>query len=193
MKGYSSSFSLDFTNVSDVKAYIAVGYTDEKDVLLARVKIVPANTGVVLRTDNPGVTVNVPTTTSNVYYANLLLPAVANVTIQPTETINGVDYTNLMVGADSQTGEMGFISFTSAVTRSNNCYLHVPTSFYQSSAAARQGGLGMVFVDSESTDIQELMQRGYTADGVYYDLQGRKVTPNKKGLYIRNGKKVYLK
>lgn len=193
MKGYSNSYGLDFTGINDVKAYIAVGYTENKDVILARVYVVPANTGVVLRTDNPGVSADVPITTTDVYYANLLLPAVNNVTIQPTETVDGVSYTNLMVGTDSSTGQLGFVTFSSAVTRSNNCYLHVPTSFYQSAAAARQSGtLGMVFIDSESTDIQSLMHDGTAATGIY-DLQGRKVTTAKKGLYIRNGKKYYVK
>ena len=31
-----------------------------------------------------------------------------------------------------------------------------------------------------------------TYDGVY-DLSGRKVQPQSKGLYIKNGKKVYIK
>ena len=193
MKGYSSEYGLDFTNVSDVKAYIAVGFTGEKNVILASVNIVPANTGMILRTDNPGVEINVPITNSEVYYANLLKPAVNNVTIQPTETVGGVDYTNLMVGTDSSTGQLGFITFSNAVTRSNNCYLSVPTSFFQSAATARQGGLDMIFVDSETTtDIESLMQSGIITDNIY-DLQGRKVTTAKKGLYIRNGKKVYIK
>ena len=50
----------------------------------------------------------------------------------------------------------------------------------------------MVFIDSESTDIQSLMHDGTAAAGIY-DLQGRKVTTVKKGLYIRNGKKYYVK
>ena len=194
MKGYSNMVSLDFTNVTDVKPYIAVGYTDKQEVLLARVDIVPANTGVVLLSKNASVTVSVPTTTRDVYYVNMLLPAVENVTIQPTETIDGVDYTNLMVGPDEETGELGFIDFSKygPQTASKNSYLRVPTSFYQSAAAARPGGLGMVFVDSETTDIQELMKNGTTVNGIY-DLQGRKVTPTKKGIYISNGKKFFVK
>ena len=160
---------------------------------MAKVKIVPPNTGFVLRTENPGVVVTVPTTVSDVYYANLLLPAVKNVTVQPSETIDGVDYTNLMVGTDSNTGELGFISFTSPVTCSNKSYLQVPTSFYQSVAGARQAGLSMLFVDSETTDIESLMRNGIAEDAACYDLQGRKVTAPKKGLYIRNGKKVYIR
>ena len=193
MIGYSSEYGLDFTRVTDVKAYIAVGYTDDKKVILTNVKIVPPNTGIVLRTSTPGVVATVPTTVSNVYYANLLLPAVKNVTVQPSETIDGVDYTNLMVGTDSNTGELGFISFNSPVTCSNKSYLQVPTSFYQSAAGARQAGLGMLFVDSETTDIESLMHNGIAKDAACYDLQGRKVAAPKKGLYIRNGKKVFIR
>lgn len=191
MKGFSSANGLDFTNVSKVKAYIAVGFTASKDVLMARVKIVPPYTGVVLLTTTPGITVDVPVTLEDVYYVNMLKQAVESVLINPVETIDGVDYTNLLIGTDSNTGELGFITFDASVTRSNNCYLQVPTSFYESATTSRQG-LGMVFVDSESTDIQPLMQNGITTD-VIYDLQGRKLTSTKKGLYIRNGKKFYVK
>ena len=195
MIGYSSKYGLDFNNVSDVKSYIAVGYTDAKDVILSRAKIVPPYTGIVLTTDNPGVEVEVPISDRGVYYANLLQPAVDNVTIYATMTIDGVDYTNLMVGPDATTGELGFIEFAeySPVTCSNKCYLRVPTSFYQNATAARPwGGLGIVFDDAEATGIRSLEQDTDT-DGLYFDLQGRKVTPAKRGIYIRNGKKILIK
>ena len=79
MIGYSSQYSLDFTGINDVKAYIVIGFTDTKGVLMARVNVVPANTGIVLKSDVAGVEVEVPVTTSDVYYANLLKPAVNNV------------------------------------------------------------------------------------------------------------------
>ena len=195
MIGYSSKYGLDFNNVSAVKSYIAVGYTDAKDVILSRAKIVPPYTGIVLITDNPGVEVEVPLTDHDVYYANLLQSAVDNVTVYATETIDGVDFTNLMVGPDATTGELGFIEFAeySPVTCSNKCYLRVPTSFYQNATAARPwGGLGIVFDDAEATGIRFLEQDTDT-DGLYFDLQGRKVTPAKRGIYIRNGKKILIK
>ena len=195
MIGYSNNKSLDFTNVSDVTAYIAVGFTDAKKVIMAHVNIVPANTGVVLKSQTEGVEVDVPITDRDVYYSNLLQPAVDNVTIQPTETIDGVNYTNLMVGKDNTTNKLGFITFNSAVTRSNNSYLRVPTTFYQNAmVAGARSSLDMVFIDSdEPTAIESLMQSDTMADGVCYDLQGRKVIPAQKGLYIRNGKKFYVK
>ena len=192
MIGYSSQYSLDFTGINDVKAYIVIGFTDTKGVLMARVYVVPANTGVVLKSDVAGVEVEVPTTTSDMYYANLLKPAVNNVTIYPTQVIDGVNYTNLMVGKlDNQ--QMGFVTLPSSNTYSNKCYLQIPTAFYESATSAREGGMEIVFVDDETTDIRSLMHNGSATNDTYYDLQGRKVTPVKKGIYIHNGKKVIVR
>ena len=192
MIGYSSQYNLDFTEINDVKAYLAIGFTDTKSVLMARVNVVPANTGVVLKSDIAGVEVEVPITISDVYYANLLKPAVDNVTIYPTEDIDAVNYTNLMVGKlDNE--QMGFVTLPSSKAYSNKCYLQVPTAFYNGAASAREGGLEMEFVDTEITDIRSLMHKGSATNDAYYDLQGRKVTPVKKGLYIHNGKKVIVK
>ena len=192
MIGYSNQYSLDFTGINDVKAYLAIGFTDTKGVLMARVNIVPANTGVVLKSDVAGVEVEVPITTSDVYYANLLKPAVNNVTIYPTEDIDAVNYTNLMVGKLANE-QMGFVTLPSSNTYSNKCYLQIPTAFYESATSAREGGMEIVFVDDETTDIRSLMHNGSATNDAYYDLQGRKVIPGKKGIYIHNGKKVIVR
>lgn len=192
MIGYSSQYNLDFTGINDVKAYLAIGFTDTKSVLMARVYVVPANTGIVLKSDVAGVEVEVPTTTSDVYYANLLKPAVNNVTIYPTEDIDAVNYTNLMVGKLANE-QMGFVTLPSSKAYSNKCYLQIPTAFYESATLARDGGMEMVFVDDETTDIRSLMHQGSATNDAYYDLQGRKVTTVKKGIYIKNGKKVIVK
>ena len=192
MIGYSSQYNLDFTGINDVKAYIVIGFTDTKGVLMARVNVVPANTGIVLKSDVAGVEVEVPTTTSDMYYANLLKPAVKNVTIYPTEDIDAVNYTNLMVGTLNNQ-QMGFVTLPSSKAYSNKSYLQIPTEFYNGAASAREGGLEMEFVDTETTDIRSLMHKGSATNDAYYDLQGRKVTPVKKGIYIHNGKKVIVK
>lgn len=195
MKGYSSDRGLDFTHVADVKAYIASFFTKEHTTYLTRIYVVPPHTGIVLKTDNPGVTVDVPTTNEDVYIANLLMPAVENVTVKPTETIDGVDYRNLMVGMLNGTSTMGFVEFSSQVVRSNNCYLRVPVSFYNSAASARSvGGLNMVFDDEvEATGIQAIEEYQNEETGNTYDLGGRKVNNSRKGLVIKNGKLIYVK
>ena len=194
MKGFSSSYGLDFTGINDVKAYIAVGFTKEYVTYLSRVYVVPPYTGVVLRTETPGITVNIPTTDEDVYLANLLQPAVSNTTINPTETIEGVDYGNLMVGKISGTETMGFVKFNNPVVRSNNCYLRVPIDFYNALASAsNMDGLSVVFDDDETTDIRSIDAIESPADDRVYDLQGRPVTTAKKGLVIKNGKLVFVK
>lgn len=192
MIGYSSQYSLDFTGINDVRAYIAIAFSDTRNVYMTRVYVVPANTGIVLKSDVAGVEVEVPTTTRDMYYANLLKPAVKNVTIYPTEDIDAVNYINLMVGTLNNQ-QMGFVILPSSKAYSNKCYLQVPTEFYTGAASAREGGLEMEFVDTETTDIRSLMHKGSATNDAYYDLQGRKVTPVKKGLYIHNGKKVIVK
>lgn len=197
MKGYSSNFGLDFTNVDGVKAYTAVGFSQDHVVYLSRVKVVPPNTGIVLKTETPGITVNVPLTDEDVYLANLLIPAETNVTVNPTETIDDVEYRNLMVGQLTGTQTMGFVEFTSPVVRSNNCYLQVPASFYNTTpSAATRGGLCLVFDDEGTTDINPIKYKGIeelksSSDDIIYDLQGRKVANPRKGLYIKNGKKIF--
>ena len=194
MIGYSSKYGLDFTGTNDVKAYAAVAYTDDHITYLSRIYVVPPYTGVVLRTETPGITIDIPTTNEDVILANLLLPAVSNTTINPTETIDGVEYRNLMVGQLSGTTTMGFVEFSSAVTRSNNCYLRVPLSFYNSAASARElGGLNVVFDDDETTDIRTINEPASPASDKVYDLQGRPVTTTKKGLVIKNGKLIFVK
>lgn len=194
MIGYSSRYGLDFTGVSDVKAYSAVAFTKDYVTYLSRIYVVPPYTGVVLRTETPGITVDIPTTGEDVYMANLLQPAVSNTTINPTETIEGVEYGNLMVGKISGTETMGFVKFNTPVVRSNNCYLRVPLNFYNSLASApQQNGLTFVFDDNETADIRSINESVSSADDKVYDLQGRPVTTTKKGLVIKNGKLIFIK
>lgn len=194
MIGYSSQYGLDFTGINDVKAYAAVAFTKGYVTYLSRIYVVPPYTGVVLRTETPGITVDVPTTDEDVYMANLLQPAVSNTTINPTETIEGVEYGNLMVGKISGTETMGFVKFNSPVVRSNNCYLRVPIDFYNALASApQQNSLTFVFDDDETTDIRSVDALESLVDDKVYDLQGRLVTTAKKGLVIKNGKLFFVK
>ena len=89
MIGYSSKYGLDFTGINDVKAYAAVAFTKGYVTYLSRVYVVPPYTGVVLRTETPGITVDIPTTDEDVYMANLLQPAVSNTTINPLSFQSG--------------------------------------------------------------------------------------------------------
>ena len=189
--GYSSNVGLDFTNVEKVKAWIATGYTDKGTVLLSRIKVVPPYTGLYLSTEEPGVTVEVPTTEDRVYYANLLLPVVGQITVSPTETIDDVEYT--FYGVGTLNGKPSFAQFTNTQSYGpNKSLLRVPSSYVP--AAARSAGyFDVEFTDDEATPIRDITVSGSDIQADYYDLQGRKISVVKKGLYIRNGKKVFVR
>lgn len=48
------------------------------------------------------------------------------------------------------------------------------------------------FDDNSVTDVVSV-KRSSVRDNVYYDLQGRRVVQPKKGVYVRNGKKLFVK
>ena len=189
--GYSSSHGLDFTNVTDVKAWIVSGFTDDATVLLSRVKIVPPNTGLYLTSDVAGIEVDVPTTDKDIYYANLLKAAVTEETIQPTEMIGGVEYTNFVVGKLTN-GDMGFVRVTAERTLGpNKSRLLVPSSYYPVNAPS----LSVEFIDETTTDIKDFEAEHQQPTGHVFDLQGRKLSVDqaRKGMYIYKGKKYFIK
>lgn len=48
-------------------------------------------------------------------------------------------------------------------------------------------------LDGETTAVEAVLTPAASADGEYYDLQGRRVTAPAKGIYVTNGKKVIIK
>ena len=197
MIAYSSRYGLDFSDRPEIKAYIVIGYNWLHQVMLVHVKVVPPYTGMVIKTTKAmydGGEYEVPTTTEDYYYANLLVPVVETQTVTPTETIDDVEYTNFAVGT-LVGGAIGFVRLPSNWTATNKSYLRVPTSLYDNTPSARElGGFDVEFVEGEeATAILNAQRNAPVNEGNYYDLQGRKVKPVGKGLYIHNGKKVFIK
>ena len=191
--GYSSANGLDFTNVTDMKAWVVTGFMDDATVLLSRVKIVPPNTGLYLTSDVAGVEVDVPTTDRDVYYMNMLLAAVNEETINPTEIRNGVEYTNFVVGK-LNSGEMGFVRVKNTRTLGpNKSRLLVPSSYYPVSNQAPE--LQVTFTEDASTTDLRSIDVTQPSDSHVFDLQGRKLSVGQaqKGLYIYKGKKYVIK
>ena len=197
MIAYSSKYGLDFTDRPELKAYIACGYNSKKEVMLVHVNVVPPYTGMVIKTTNgiyDGGEYDVPTTTEDYYYANLLVPVVETGTVTPTETIDDVEYTNFTIGT-LDGGGIGFVKLTTNWTAHNKSYLRVPTSLYENTSYARAiRGFNVEFVEGEkATAILNAKHEIQEDEGDYYDLLGRKVKPNRQGLYIHKGKKVFIK
>ena len=85
-------------------------------------------------------------------------------------------------------GVLGFYKYSGTYMNSNKCYLDV-------SSVANAKSFTLQFVEGETTGISEVrtLDKSNICDGHYYDLQGRRVENPSHGLYIINGKKVYIK
>ena len=91
--------------------------------------------------------------------------------------------------ADSR-NPIGFYKLNNTVTTipGNKAFLVL------TNAEAQAKGFILEFEDGGTTGIETIESSKYsTEDGVYYDLQGRRVENPTRGVYIVNGKKVVIK
>ena len=91
--------------------------------------------------------------------------------------------------ADSR-NPIGFYKLNNTVTTipGNKAFLVL------TNAEAQAKGFVLEFEDGGTTGIETIENSKHsTEDGVYYDLQGRRVENPTRGVYIVNGKKVVIK
>ena len=124
---------------------------------------------------------------------NMLLAAVNEETIDPTEVRNGMEYTNFVVGKLTS-GEMGFVRVKNTRTLGpNKSRLLVPSSYYPVNNQAPE--LQVTFTEDGSTTDLRGIDVTQPSDSHVFDLQGRKLSVGQaqKGIYIYKGKKYVIK
>ncbi len=176
---FCSSDALDFSGVSGIKAYIASGFNPSTGTLvLTRVTEVPAGEGLYIVGDEGSY--NVPATTTDMVYSNLLKGVTTATTISPTDG----DNTNFILANGSH--GVGFYTLSAAgELAGGKAYLQLPTA-----SVASVKAINVVFNDEE-TAIKDVEQSP-NVQGIY-NLQGHQVNAPRRGLYIINGKKVIIK
>ena len=181
----SSTYALDFTNVENIYAYIAV-IDEDGEVAYKRIRKVPANTGLLLR--NPAGTsdkAKVPviastetpeSTESTVGNRFVAVP----VTIDALAT-EGNGVTNYILNSIGSKGP-GFYQANNKKVAAGKAYLAIPTSTHVKA---------LVFDEDDATGIAEVesFDEGTQAT---YNLAGQRVPARsaQKGIYIVNGKKI---
>ena len=83
-------------------------------------------------------------------------------------------------------GPIGFYEYTATNLPKGRAYFEIATS------TTNAKGYLFDFGNGETTGISNATM-GNEAENTYYDLSGRRIAAPKHGLYIRNGKKVYIK
>lgn len=144
-------------------------------------KIIPANVGVVL-------VGNTASETSAALSIANSASTVAHGVITGTTTdlpIGGLQSLYLVLGVSNQEPQsVGFFQPTGATIPAYKAY--IPTS-----AISSVRGLYFNF-DGETTSIDPTVLTP-AKDETIYDLSGRRVNKTVKGIYIKNGKKIYVK
>ena len=187
---------LDFSE-ADVKAYVATGY--DGTIWLSRVMTASAGTPLYIRGEKGSYTI--PSKATQTVYANMLVGnnSEAAITINSTDG----DYTNFFIGSS------GFSKVTdSRNVSAHKSYLQILTSCLPAQARGFSDG-DIVFGESEVEMVNiPIMSLGSDDDettgisrvasevdnDVWYNLKGQRIdAPTRKGLYIKNGKKVVVK
>lgn len=180
---YCYNHDLDFSNVEGLKAYIVSGFSPSTGKLvLTPITKVKAGEGLLLQGAEG--TYEVPFTTTDMYYTNLLKGVTTATEISPTSG----NETNFILA----NGKHGIGFYTLSETgelAAGKAYLHIPTSEVESMEARC---FILNFENDEATGIIEHKSMTETND-CYYDMQGRRVLHPSRGIYIVNGKKVFIK
>ena len=178
---FCSQYALDFTDITDVWAYIAK-YENDK-VTYHRVKKVPANTGLLLRNkletgaiscDVPFLTINADDVTGNMFIG----------TLEDINALASVDGTNTNYILNNGANGVGFYKANNKKVGAGKAYLQLPTEGAKTFIGFEEEG--------EATSISTMDNGQLTMDNVY-NLQGQKVGSEYKGIVIVNGKKFINK
>ena len=177
---YCSPYALDLEHATGLTdAYFVTG--GEGGVLTkTSVKngTVPANTGLLLKADEGTVTMPIVGASTTDVSANKLIGKTAAYNLAAND-----GYVLMATG----TNGLGFYKNANAFTvGANTAYL--PANF-AGGATARE----FFSLDDDATAISEAKSQQPMVNGLFFDLQGRKVAQPQKGLYIVNGKKVVMK
>lgn len=181
-KTYATTYlPFDVTLPADVKAYI-VDHAADGVATVSEVADVPANQGVVLVGQNASATSAALTlgTASANCSGNLLSGRNTQLTIDEAAK---ADY---FIFGNGDNG-VGFYHPNSTTLKENRAFLPAANVSAGSSASGFRLDFG-----GEITGIASAIQAD-DANATYYDLSGRRVNRPVKGLYVKDGKKIYVK
>ena len=172
---FCSNYALDFTGISDLKAYIVTGHTDSAIDVTQMTATVPAGTPLLLE----GATTDLPVAASSAtdVSANKLKAGTGAAVSAETGK------TKYALSAEGTTAVFKKIA-TSATIPVGKAYLEFNEEIAAPSLSFDFGG---------TTGINDVRSQKEDGRGEVYNLAGQRVAQPTKGLYIVNGKKMIVK
>jgi len=198
---YVGKYDLDFSSVEGLSAYIVTGF-GQKVVWMTKVQNASEQTPLLLK-GTPNKAYDIPSSAVKSFYANMLRGSATEAL--PVKAVDG-DYTTLVLSKGS--GVFGALGSDQSAFPMGTAYLPVKTSYNVKPASVRGDVNVSGTLDSEVISISVVGSTSGEDDGTtsirsigevqtddaWYNLKGQRIdTPTKKGLYIKNGKKVVVK
>lgn len=184
---YCSEYALDFSEVDGLKAYAATGFNKKTQyVTLTRLMTADAEVGLFIK-GAPGEYVVPVIEESYDRSLNMLVATPKKTTVNSTS--DDGRYCNFKYTIKAGESEPMFYQFSDGSTFSaGKAYLQIATEWLN---VASQKAIKIVFDEGETTDINEMQSKDEAA--IVHDLSGRPVINPTKGVYIVNGKKVFIR
>ena len=171
MTTYADNRALDFTtSIAGLKAYVVSSVTNNKAVLTEVTGAVPAGTGLILK-GTAGQSYVIPCASGNV---GAVTNKLVGVTTATTIGGNNLDYI-------LQDGK--FVKATSGTIGAGKAYLKLDAAL----------GREMLDIVYDATDINDINTSVSTGNRRIYNLSGQRVNKPTNGLYVVDGKKVFVK
>ena len=180
-----SEYALDFTNVSEIKAYVATA-ASAGTVRFNRVYKVAAETPLYLKADAV-VSVDVPVLNDDPETIDTnLLKGYASATTPLTSTDDTKYYVFGVL--DDEAGFYPVSTEGTLTSAAGKAYLELTASQVLSARSIK-----MVFNDVTDISTVKVNEANEIGDNNWYTLQGARVAKPTHGIYIRNGKKIFIK
>ena len=181
--GYATLYLGQATYIpAGVEVYAVTGIEGNSATMTVVEGVLPANTGVILK--NAGTYTFKTAGATGSVDGNLLLGSVENTYVEGNAYVLGMIEGKVgLYKAILHTNAEGGAGTTHFLNNANKAYLPMTNN---------AGAQALRFNFGETTGIEGVIE-GTNANAVIFDLSGRRVAKMQKGIYIVNGKKVYVK
>ena len=173
---YTTFFCSDctYTLPDGSTAYIGEVVGSELSLKETETKVIPASTAVIIKANMTPIT---------------LIPTAEDATVEKGDLLGYDEETSCeprsVYVLSALNGVMGFYLYKGTTLGAHKAFL--------SGNAVQANVNGLTFLFDEVTDVEQIITQPHTIESAIYNINGQRVTQPAKGLYIINGKKVYIK